>query len=279
MLKNTLNTYFIKNFEKFDPSVLTAIPLHGIYDPDKPTGPTSTSGVTGSGIAAAPPPPTTPYIPSANAKQTDYTLRSGKAPNILIPLPDPLHPGTNLQFSEIFGLAIFGPDGTQTGTYDNIQSDQLKLAFDTCARYDDCWGITIMNNDYGQSAADLALQTTHSYLYQLLKAPTGGDLENLKCDPKSYTYLKNKYVYTYEPNICPPVKNPSDTTIIKPNPNKTTSAPSKDAPDYFNSPPAAVKPSVFSNPIVIGAIGCVIMVLILTVVFVATKQQPPPRRR
>jgi hypothetical protein len=285
MLKNTLNTFFFQNIEKFNQSVLTSIPLKGIYDPDKPTGPTTTSGVTGSGIASPPPPTTTPYIPSAKAKIIEYTLRSGKKPNVIIPYPDPKpdpeNPGKNLEFSQVFGLAILGADGTQTGTYDSIQSEQLQLAFDTCARYDDCWGITIANGDYGMSAADIALSSTQSYFYRLVKKPNGGDLENLTCDPKYYTYLKNTSVYAYEPNICKPVANPSDKSIINPNPKKTTSTPSNNsltAPDYFNSPPSAVKASVFANPIVIGAIVCVIIVLLITIVFVTTNQKSTRRR-
>ena len=281
MLKNILNTYFLNKVENFDQQVLTAIPLRGMWDPEKPTGASKDTSISGSGISSEPPPPTTPYVPSARTKRTDYILRSGKKPNVFIPLPDPTTPNTNLEFSQQFGLPKMGPDGSQIGTYDDIQYIELQKAFDTCARYDDCWGITIVNGDYAMSAEDVALSGLQTYTYKLIKKPTNGDLENLACDAKSYTYLKLVYAYANEPSVCKTPTNQGNGNVPRPNPNKITSAPSKNnatVPDYYNAPPDAIKPSIISNPLVIGAIVCVVMVLLITIGYIATMKTPSRRR-
>ena len=278
-----LNTINKKNItEHFQQSVLTSIPLTGIYDPNIKSGPQSTSSSNGQ-ADSAPPPTTLPII------RNSYILRSFKKPVQILPIKNRDVDTDALKNTRLAGYNTANksaadiateeakfldqPLNSFSDTYDSNNqgsSDQLKAALNACTQYstgpNPCYGIVIENTDINLPPEALKY-TSHSYTYQLVTKPQlsgSADIETLICDPAFYTYIKDTYVKTPDPPSCPAKTVTTKSSDNNQSNNEPTHTPSDvKSFTYFNAPKAGPpKESLLQNKFFLIGVAIVLILII-----------------
>jgi len=262
----------------WDPSLLFNAPTSYLYDPS-PTG--NNDPVTGN------------PIPSSNAYNQNYVLRSGEMPSTMIPTNTPGNPFSAQILKASTGEAV--PISSLSSTeIANIYSGSFKPAFNACTADPTCYAIAIKNNQpAGSIGSTYGNALNYSLtLYQkpaLVNTPTNtpsntsvtyDPIERLSCDPDKlwYTFLKNTpSAINPKGALSCPVVVPITTDIT--NSDTPTNTPSRrcicpDDPStlkqsspcyYYCNPIKPPAPSIWTNPntwiiifiiiLIIGGVG------------------------
>jgi len=245
----------------WDPSLLFNAPMSYLYDPS-PTG--KNDNITGN------------PIPSSNAYNQNYVLRSGEMPSTMIETNTPGNPFSVQIVKSSTGEAV-PVSSLSSSELAEIYSGSFKPAFNACTADPTCYAIAVKNNQpEGSIGATYGNPLNYSLtLYQkpdLVNTPintptttpiTYDPIERLSCDPTRmwYTFLKNtpSAINPKGALTCPVVVQDTTTTT---NLNNITFAPSRKCicPDdpttlkqsdrcyYYCNPVIPSKPSMWSSP-------------------------------
>jgi hypothetical protein len=245
----------------WDPSLLFNAPTSYLYDPS-PTG--NNDPVTGK------------PVPSSNAYNQSYVLRSGELPSTMIQTNTPGNPFSAQILKTSTGQAV-NVSALSPSDISDIYSGSFKQAFNACTADPTCYAIAVQNNQpVGSIGATYGNTLKYSLtLYQkpdLVNTPantpantpvTYDPIERLSCDPDKvwYTFLKNT-PGAINPNgalTCPVVVPPPTTSTAPPAitfapstackcPDDPTMMDQKNSCYYYCNPIKPPVPSIWTSP-------------------------------